>query len=67
LSGGEALDDMHGFSAAGTVPEVAVRQGWWRKLLVALGGEQFMCQRQQAVTEAVGEQAVAADAHEAPG
>ena len=49
------------------MPEIAVRrrrQGEW---LVALGGEPLVRQWQKPVAKTVGEQAVAADAHEAPG
>ena len=40
---------------------------WQRQRLAALGGEQGACQGQQLFAEAVGEQAVVADAHEALG
>ena len=61
------MDDSHGFAATGTVPEFAVGQRGQRKLLVSIDGEQLVCQRQQPVAEAVGEQTVAADAYEALG
>ena len=41
---------------------------FWRKpgkRIAAIGGEQFLCQGQALFAEAVGEQAVVADAHEA--
>ena len=67
MCGGEALDDAHGVAAAGTEPEVAVRRWWQGKLVAALGREQFSGERQELLSEAVGEQAVVADAYEAPG
>src|ERR1035437_4260110 len=58
---------MHGSAATGTVPKVAVRWRRQRKLLAALGREELVCQRQEPFAEAVGEQAIVADAHESPG
>ena len=34
-------------------------------MLVAIGGEQLVCERQEPVAQTIGEQAVVADAHEA--
>lgn len=62
-----AADDAHGIAAAGAVPEIAARQGWRRQPFAAQGGELLVSQREEPVAEAVGEQAEAADAHEAFG
>src|ERR1035438_929675 len=62
---GEALNDAHGFSATGAVPRSAIGQWRKRQRLASLFGEQCACQGQQLFAEAVGEQAIAANAHEA--
>ena len=58
-------DDAHGFSATGAVPRSAIRQRRKRQRFASLFGEQCARQGQQFFAEAVGEQAIAADAHEA--
>src|ERR1700739_2152647 len=47
------------------MPRGAVRQGWRNQRFASLGGEPSACQGQELFAEAVGEQAVATDAHEA--
>src|SRR5450631_1536973 len=63
--GSVALDNTHGFTTARTVPRSAIRQ--WRKMqkFASLFGEQCACEGKQLFTEAIGQDAVAADAHEA--
>ena len=65
--GGVALDNAHGFSATRTVPRSAIRQ--WRKrqkfASLFLFGEQSARKGQQLFAETVGEQSIAANAHEA--
>ena len=64
MCSGEALDDAHGFSAAWAVPRSAIRQWRYKQRFAALCGEEGAGQGQQLLAEAVGQQAVAADAHE---
>ena len=63
--GGEALNDAHGLSAKWAVPGSAVRQRRKRQRFASLIGKQCARQGQQLFAEAVGQQAIAADAHEA--
>ena len=64
---GEALDDAHRPAATGAVPGCAFGERWQRHRFASLSGEQGASQREQLFAEAVGQQAVTADAHEAPG
>src|ERR1039457_4289761 len=64
LCSGVTLDNAHGFSAARTVPGCAIRQWRKRQRFAALCSEQCSCQWQKLFTEAIRQQAVAADAHE---
>src|SRR5579863_5363007 len=63
--GSEALHDAHGLSATWTVPRSAVRQWRKRQRFASLFGQQCARQGQQLFAEAVGQQAIAADADEA--
>jgi len=63
--GGEALNDAHGLSATGAVPGSAVRQRRKRQRFASLFGQRCARLGQQFFAEAVGEQAIAADSHEA--
>ena len=59
------VNDAHGFSATGTVPGSAVRQRRKRQRFASLFGQQCARPGQPLFAEAVGQQAIAADADEA--
>src|ERR1035437_2046760 len=65
LRGGEALDDTHRRVATGAVPQCAIRQRRRKERFAALCCKQCARQGQQLLAEAVGQQTVATDAHEA--
>ena len=59
------MDNAHGFSATRTVPRSAIRQWRKRQKFASLFGEQSARKGQQLFAETVGEQSIAANAHEA--
>src|SRR5437660_6570747 len=70
----QGCEDVRGASRRRGLAEAVMRnrslrnrvaRRWRRKLFAALGGDEGVRQRQPAVAEAVGEQAVMPDAHEA--